>query len=92
MARALEEAERSRAELARVRAASKDGVEGDRRRAEGLAAELRRVEKQKSELLSAFKKQLRLIDVLKRQRMHIEASRLLAFSEDEFIKALEWTS
>ncbi len=41
------------------------------------------------ELLGAFKKQLKLIDILKRQKMHIEAARLLSFTEDEFMKAID---
>lgn len=88
--RALEETEKLKVQLQKARSESKETTHGEKKKIEQLLAENKRLEKQKNELLTGFKKQLKLIDVLKRQRMHIEAAKLLQFSEEEFVKALEW--
>ncbi|XP_062845816.1 testis-expressed protein 9 [Trichomycterus rosablanca] len=88
--RALEEAEKSKAELNKLKQSSKDCVNQEQQRMEALQAENKKLEKQKAELIVGFKKQLKLIDVLKRQKMHFEAARMLSFTEEEFIKALDW--
>eukprot|EP01083_Nonionella_stella_P054727 144458_1 len=86
---ALEEVDRCKELLKNEHLKSRDtsvARDSDTRR---LMAENKVLQRQKNELLSAFKKQMRLIDVLKRQKMHVEASRLLSFTEDEFAKTLE---
>ncbi|XP_076855333.1 testis-expressed protein 9 isoform X2 [Brachyhypopomus gauderio] len=88
--RALEEAERSKADLSKLRQSSKDSANQEQHRVEALQAENKKLEKQKAELIMGFKKQLKLIDILKRQKMHFEAAKLLSFTEEEFIKALDW--
>ncbi|KAJ8035559.1 Testis-expressed protein 9 [Holothuria leucospilota] len=90
--RALEEIEKYKSQLQRAKLSSRESSDSDKRRNEQLQAENRRLEKQKNELMAGFKKQLKLIDVLKRQKMHIEAAKMLSFTEEEFVKALEWGS
>lgn len=55
-----------------------------------LNAQLKLRERQQNELLKAFKKQVKLIDILKRQKIHLEATKLLQFTEDEFQKTLSF--
>ncbi|XP_015728232.1 testis-expressed protein 9 isoform X4 [Coturnix japonica] len=88
--RALEEAERCKAELNKLKQSNKDVANQELKTIEELKAENKKLQKQKGELIAGFKKQLKLIDILKRQKMHIEASRMLSFTEEEFMKALEW--
>ncbi|XP_012942457.1 testis-expressed protein 9 [Aplysia californica] len=90
--RALEDIERYREQLQRTKSASKDHSDADKHRVEQLLAQNKRLEKQKSELMAGFRKQMKLIDILKRQKMHIEAAKMMQFSEEEFVKALEWGS
>ncbi|XP_021561996.1 testis-expressed protein 9 [Carlito syrichta] len=88
--RALEEAEKYKLELSKLRQNNKDIASEEQKKIEVLKSENKKLEKQKGELMIGFKKQLKLIDVLKRQKMHIEASKMLCFTEEEFMKALEW--
>ncbi|XP_067653532.1 testis-expressed protein 9-like [Haliotis asinina] len=88
--RALEEVERYKEQLQKSKSTSKDVSDSEKKRVENLLAEKKKLEKQKNELMAGFKKQLKLIDILKRQKMHIEAAKMLQFSEEEFVKALEW--
>ncbi|XP_055135250.2 testis-expressed protein 9 isoform X1 [Symphalangus syndactylus] len=88
--RALEEAVKYKLELSKLRQNNKDTANEEHKKIEVLKSENKKLEKQKGELMIGFKKQLKLIDVLKRQKMHIEAAKMLSFTEEEFMKALEW--
>ena len=87
--RALEELEKYRGQLREMREV-RDGAGHDARAdAQRLAAENARLRKRQSDLILAFKKQAKLIDVLKRQKLHVEAARMLSFTEEEFARTLE---
>ncbi|NXS99904.1 TEX9 protein, partial [Jacana jacana] len=88
--RALEEAERHKVELNQLKQSTKDVANQELKTIEELKMENKKLQKQKGELITGFKKQLKLIDILKRQKMHIEAAKMLSFTEEEFMKALEW--
>nr|XP_040021280.1 testis-expressed protein 9 isoform X2 [Gasterosteus aculeatus aculeatus] len=88
--RALEEVERLKTQLNKMKQMSKDKLSEDHHSKENLLAENKMLKKQKAELVVGFKKQQKLIDILKRQKMHFEAAKLLSFTEDEFLKALDW--
>ncbi|CAB1339396.1 unnamed protein product, partial [Coregonus sp. 'balchen'] len=88
--RALEEVERSKTQLSKIKQMSKDTADQAHKKIETLKAENKKLEKQKAELIVGFKKQLKLIDILKRQKMHFEAAKMLSFTEEEFMKALDW--
>ncbi|XP_058521792.1 testis-expressed protein 9 isoform X1 [Ochotona princeps] len=88
--RALEEAEKYKLELSKLRQNNMDIANEEHKKIEILRVENKKLEKQKGELMIGFKKQLKLIDVLKRQKMHIEAAKMLSFTEEEFMKALDW--
>ncbi|KAM9765781.1 testis-expressed protein 9 isoform 2-T4 [Menidia menidia] len=88
--RALEEVERLKTQLNKKEQMNKDKISEEHQSKENILAENRMLKKQKAELIVGFKKQLKLIDILKRQKMHFEAAKLLSFTEEEFMKALDW--
>ena len=88
--RAQEELESSKRNVSRSRQSNSDTSGEMRRQLETTQAQNKLLTAQRKELLDAFKKQLQLIDILKRQKMHVEAARVLQFSEEEFVRALDW--
>ncbi|KAM9366748.1 testis-expressed protein 9 isoform 1-T1 [Symphorus nematophorus] len=88
--RALEEVEKLKTQLNKMKQMNKDKISEEHQSKENLLAENNMLKKQKAELIMGFKKQLKLIDILRRQKMHFEAAKMLSFTEDEFMKALDW--
>ncbi|PHJ18748.1 coiled-coil vesicle tethering subfamily a protein 1 [Cystoisospora suis] len=85
--RAVEEVETLKQQLKEWRCGSKDRS-AEQREIEKLVADNKKLENQRNELILGFKKQMKLIDILKKQKAHMEAARLLSFTEDEFLKIL----
>ena len=88
--RALEEVNRTKAALAKTKEENREVGVNARQEIVALESQVQRLERQKAELIAAFQKQMKLIDCLRRQKVHMEAARLLQFTEEEFIKTLDW--
>ena len=88
--RANEELDAARREVQRLRQGSSSTGGELRTMYDSALKQSKVLAAQKDELLAAFRKQQQLIDVLKRQKLHVEAARVLQFSEEEFVKALDW--
>lgn len=88
--RALEDVEKLKEQLAAERGKKRDEGAGNRQELDKLEAVNRRLKRQQQELISAFQKQIKLVDVLKKQKVHLEAAKMLSFSEDMFMQSLDW--
>eukprot|EP00602_Paraphysomonas_sp_CaronLab_P004795 CAMPEP_0185023840 /NCGR_PEP_ID=MMETSP1103-20130426/6467_1 /TAXON_ID=36769 /ORGANISM="Paraphysomonas bandaiensis, Strain Caron Lab Isolate" /LENGTH=335 /DNA_ID=CAMNT_0027556607 /DNA_START=66 /DNA_END=1070 /DNA_ORIENTATION=+ len=88
--RALETISRNKSTIEELQLQAQNGGHSDKAKLDEALTRVRLLEKHREELLDAFRKQMKLIDVLKRQKTHIEAARLLQFTEEEFVKTLDW--
>ena len=64
-------------------------MEKGKEKAEELVDAGKREEKQLNELFSAIKKQMQLIDVLKKQKVHLIASTVFKYCEEDFTALLQ---
>ncbi|GMH72828.1 hypothetical protein TrRE_jg8254 [Triparma retinervis] len=90
LSRALEECEKFKKTLLDATSETQGMGSDYRKDKEKLRSQVRALERQRGELLAAFKKQCKLIEVMKRQKVHTEAAKLLEFTEEEFVKVLDW--
>jgi len=90
LARALEECDKFKETLSKATQETAGSTVGFRKEKDRLVAQVRSLERQRAELLTAFKKQMKLIEIMKRMKVHTEAAKLLEFTEEEFVKVLDW--
>lgn len=89
--RLIEENDRLKSSLKEFKAAEREKVGLEKEVGDKLAGDVKRLTKQRNELINVFKKHLKLIDILRRQKTHLEAARMLNFTEDEFVTAVKLT-
>ena len=90
--RATETITKLKAQLQDAQSKNKGQDNGDQIKLEEAENRIKLLEKHRADLVDAFRKQMKLIDVLKKQKVHIEAARLLNFTEEEFMKTLDWVA
>ncbi|MEQ2268992.1 hypothetical protein XENORESO_020341 [Xenotaenia resolanae] len=84
-----EEVEKMTCQLSKTKLINTNTKSEEHPNVENLLTENKMLKKQKTELVVGLKKQAMLIDILKRQKMHLEAAKLLSFTEEEFLKAMD---
>jgi negative regulator of genetic competence, sporulation and motility len=87
--RALEDIEKYKKQVNELKKEHREQTDKSRKQMDQLRKEIKRVERQKQDLILSFKKQMKLIDILKRQKIHLEASRFLSITEEQFMKVMD---
>jgi len=90
--RALEEVQRYKTEMAELVRKNRDQGTVTRHQFDELSKESSKQKRLSSEYKSVIQKQSKLIEILRNKATHLEAARVLEFSEDEFLRALDWQS
>lgn len=87
--RALSEVKKYKDLAMKYQNQNKDYLNTNHQKNGKLQGEVQKLKRQKNQLMNAYKKQMKLIDVLKRQKLHLEAVKLVSFTEQEFLRTLE---
>ena len=88
--RALQSVEKFKQLMLDRKVKNSDSLETSREEVKDLTKKIKDMEKRSDDMMLLFKKQMQLIDVMKRQKVHLEASRMLQFTEEEFKSVLDW--
>ena len=86
--RISEELERCKSAMETLKLHGRETKDMAKKDFDKVIGENKKLERQKSELIVALRKQMKLIDVLKRQKAHMEAAKLLSFTEEEFERVI----
>jgi len=90
--RALDEVQRYKTEMAELVRKNRDQGTVTRHQFDELSKESSKQKRLCSEYKSVIQKQSKLVEILRNKATHLEAARVLEFSEDEFLRALDWQS
>jgi len=88
--RALEEVKKYKNELNDALRRNRDIGEVKKHEYSEIEKEKNKFKKINSELKIIIQKQSKLVEVLRKKCAHLEAARVLEFTEEEFMKALDW--
>jgi len=88
--RALEEVKKYKNELNDALRRNRDIGEVKKHEYSEVEKEKNKFKKINSELKIIIQKQSKLVEVLRKKCAHLEAARVLEFTEEEFMKALDW--
>lgn len=88
--RALDEVQKYKSELAEAVRRNRDIGEVKKHEYNEIEKEKNKFKKINSELKIIIQKQSKLVEVLRKKCAHLEAARVLEFTEGEFMKALDW--
>eukprot|EP00096_Caligus_rogercresseyi_P012766 TRINITY_DN5459_c0_g1_i1.p1 TRINITY_DN5459_c0_g1~~TRINITY_DN5459_c0_g1_i1.p1 ORF type:complete len:286 (+),score=69.21 TRINITY_DN5459_c0_g1_i1:43-858(+) len=79
-----------RNEINELKELNKGYKESSRLEKEEMSRSYKGLERNLEKLATAYSKQQDLVEVLKKQKLHLEAAHVLQFTEEEFLKALNW--